>query len=64
MIRFEATHANGHAFIFEAPSDSHESIPALRSIGYGVTEIARLREVERYVKAFGGVYQATVAVWV
>lgn len=63
-VRFEAKHANGHTFSFDA-TEGHESVAALRSIGFMVTPIARLVYRDTYVKAFGGVYLAhDVATWV
>ena len=64
MFKFTAS-KDGHEFTFEAPTSHHESVDALRGIGYTVTEIAHLAYEDRYVNAFGGRHMAYgVATWV
>jgi hypothetical protein len=63
MYKFNASKP-GHEFLFTAPSRDHESIVALQTIGYTVKVVMVLRDACRYVKAFGGVYEARVPQWV
>ena len=63
MYTFNASKP-GHEFQFTAPSRDHESVAALQEIGYTVKAVMVLKDECRYVKAFGGVYQAFMPTWV